>query len=93
MMFDSGNEDGEEEMTTIPQHPLLELKHECVQRFNRWSRRLLVYQRLPSLSGETSGINDLTSVPKFPESAGNSGDDLNHFRKRYFQAFVDRNRQ
>jgi tRNA (guanine10-N2)-methyltransferase len=81
------NEFGEEETTVIPTHPRLELKHECVQRFNKWSRRLLVYERLPGTresgidTGLSIGLGELT-VP----SAGRTADELNPFRKRYFQS-------
>jgi tRNA (guanine10-N2)-methyltransferase len=81
------NEFGEEETTVIPTHPRLELKHECVQRFNKWSRRLLVYERLPGTRepgidiGLSIGLGELT-VP----SAGRTADELNPFRKRYFQS-------
>ncbi|ETI22183.1 hypothetical protein G647_06256 [Cladophialophora carrionii CBS 160.54] len=85
------NEFGEEETTVIPQHPRLELKHECVQRFNKWSRRLLVYERLPGIQepGIDVGLSEgLEAAP----IAGRTADELNPFRKRYFQSFgPDRN--
>lgn len=84
------NEFGEEEVTRIPKHPHLELKHECVQKFNRWSRRLLVYERLPgSLDLELDvGRTGLDRVDQ--QGIGRTADELNPFRKRYFEAFVDR---
>ncbi|EXJ58846.1 hypothetical protein A1O7_06276 [Cladophialophora yegresii CBS 114405] len=79
------NEFGEEETTLIPKHPRLALKHECVQRFNKWSRRLLVYERLPGID---IGLSDGLEAP----IAGRTADELNPFRKRYFQSFgPDRN--
>ena len=80
------NEFGEEEVTDIPQHRLMELKHECIQRFNKWSRRLLVYQRRPG-----NGVDNLEMVSEQVKGLtvnGHRADDLNSFRKRYFQAFA-----
>ncbi|KAK5051403.1 hypothetical protein LTR84_003055 [Exophiala bonariae] len=81
----SANEDefGQEVPTVIPSHTHLELKHECIQRFNKWSRRLLVYERLrgPIEIGEV--------MEKL--SLDGTADELNPFRKRYFQPVVDRN--
>ncbi|RMZ10403.1 hypothetical protein D0862_03259 [Hortaea werneckii] len=38
----------EEEIIPIPIHPALRLAHTSQQDFNKWSRRLLIYVRLPS---------------------------------------------
>lgn len=81
------NELGEEEVTVIPQHRLMELKHECVQRFNKWSRRLLVYERLPDLVID-DGVDTIVDKVKGLAVNGTSADDLNPFRRRYFQAFA-----
>ena len=85
------NELGEEEVTVIPTHPSLELKHECVQRFNKWSRRLLVYERIPG-SGDSELEVEMVRRG-VAEMAGTlqTADELNPFRKRYFEAFVGRN--
>ncbi|KIV88945.1 hypothetical protein PV10_08571 [Exophiala mesophila] len=72
------NELGEEEITAIPTHPLLDLKHECIQRFNKWSRRLLVYQRVP-------GVVERHDPDGGRVENGYTADELNRFRKRYFQ--------
>ena len=83
------NEFGEEEETVIPRHYLMDLKHECVQRFNKWSRRLLVYERIPgdaardALDGMAEKLRDLAVD-------GTRADDLNPFRRRYFQAFAEK---
>ncbi|KAI7241315.1 RNA methylase family UPF0020 protein [Hortaea werneckii] len=37
----------EEEIIPIPTHPALRLAHTSQQDFNKWSRRLLIYVRLP----------------------------------------------
>ena len=83
------NDFGEEVPTLIPSHRHLELKHECVQRFNKWSRRLLVYERRP---GYSDPLRDRVGSAT-PESAGGdfvarTADELNPFRRRYFQSFV-----
>jgi len=38
-------DDGEPEEFAVPQHPALEVKSECTQHFNKWSRRLVTYRR------------------------------------------------
>lgn len=81
------NEQGAEEVTRIPQHPGLELLHVCLQQFNRWSRRLLVYQRKP---GEFDHSAPVDSASQMSLNDGRRADDLNHFRKRYFEAFAVR---
>jgi tRNA (guanine10-N2)-methyltransferase len=87
------NEFGVEEATVIPRHRHLALKHECVQRFNKWSRRLLVYERLP---GNSDAQRDMveSAAPEETErdTTAWTADELNPFRRRYFQSFApDRN--
>lgn len=58
--------------TIIPLHANLELKYNCVQEFNKWSRRLLVYiNRGPEYHGETNSGLSRTA----------------NFRDRYFNNF------
>ena len=76
------NEQGDEQETAVPGHSSLELKHQCIQRFNKWSRRLLVYERV---SGEVEA--GLTESLRKLSVNGTNADDLNDFRRRYFQAF------
>ncbi|CCD26173.2 tRNA (guanine-N2-)-methyltransferase NDAI_0G03960 [Naumovozyma dairenensis CBS 421] len=59
--------------TIVPLHSCLELKYNCTQEFNKWSRRLLVYiNRGPGFDGPTnSGIKRSTTA----------------FRDRYFSHF------
>ncbi|RMZ84054.1 hypothetical protein DV737_g1352, partial [Chaetothyriales sp. CBS 132003] len=78
------NEEDEQESTIIPSHAILELKHECVQRFNKWSRRLLVYERVGGEFDVAAPEGDALK----PEVNGNSADELNPFRRRYFQSFA-----
>jgi tRNA (guanine10-N2)-methyltransferase len=81
------NEFGQEEETLIPEHRHLELKHECIQRFNKWSRRLLVYERRSGRYVPTDANPDAQGM----DSGGHTADDLNPFRKMYFQPVKDRN--
>ena len=87
----SANEDefGEAGVTVVPQHGLMELKHECVQRFNKWSRRLLVYERKAAGRAE-DGADGLANEVRQLAVNGTSADDLNPFRRRYFQAFAEK---
>ncbi|KAJ9607961.1 hypothetical protein H2200_008040 [Cladophialophora chaetospira] len=83
------NELGVEEATVIPMHQHLLLKHECVQKFNRWSRRLLVYERLPGApqaqrEAVEAAVQGLAEVNINARTA----DELNPFRRRYFQSFA-----
>ncbi|ERF75176.1 hypothetical protein EPUS_06216 [Endocarpon pusillum Z07020] len=86
----SANEDDEE--LAIPKRVELELVECCVQRFHRWSRRLLVYRRrrkeeLKELDVNGSGQDD----EKLKELAnGKTASDLNPFRRKYFQGFRTR---
>ena len=58
--------------TIVPLHANLELKYNCVQGFNKWSRRLLVYiNRGPDYHGETNSGLSRTA----------------NFRDRYFNNF------
>lgn len=65
----TANEDFEP--TDIPHHADLKLIDECVQQFNKWSRRLLVYVRRPP--GER-GLHV-------------SATEKNEFRAKYFKGF------
>ena len=88
----SANEDelGQEQVTAIPTHEWLLLRHECVQRFNKWSRRLLVYERRP---GDIPSLPDSEPASfqwqQQSVSHGVRADDLNPFRKRYFEGFTN----
>ncbi|RMZ79698.1 hypothetical protein DV738_g3213, partial [Chaetothyriales sp. CBS 135597] len=80
------NEEGEQEATVRPSHSLLKFKHECVQPFNKWSRRLLVYERIAGeLDDDTAHERDAAQKPLVN---GTSADELNPFRRRYFQSFA-----
>ncbi|KFY61008.1 hypothetical protein V496_05206 [Pseudogymnoascus sp. VKM F-4515 (FW-2607)] len=78
----------EEVRLEVPGHPDLELLSVCTQSFNKWSRRLLTYRRRGEGEerGELVGI-DGTKVGGGEVEGGVSADDLNPFRKRYFEGF------
>jgi tRNA (guanine10-N2)-methyltransferase len=87
-MPSANDNDSGEEVTIIPRHASMQLRHECVQRFNKWSRRLLVYERVP---GELAdNVDVLANGVERIEVSGSRADDLNPFRRRYFQAFAER---
>ncbi|KAL8854529.1 MAG: hypothetical protein Q9221_000564 [Calogaya cf. arnoldii] len=74
----------EEVELEIPMHPCLEVVSVCVQAFNKWSRRLLTYRRLRD---EDVKEGSLTRHTKKEE--GSTANDLNSFRKRYFEGFKE----
>jgi tRNA (guanine10-N2)-methyltransferase len=80
MWMPSANEDDVE--LAIPHHPALTIISICVQPFNKWSRRLLTYQRLSD-----NEIPRSTGRAPKESIAGSNADDLNHFRKRFFEGF------
>ncbi|AET37806.1 tRNA (guanine-N2-)-methyltransferase Ecym_2049 [Eremothecium cymbalariae DBVPG len=59
--------------TIIPLHPNLELKYNCEQEFNKWSRRLLVYINRGSNFNGTANVGTERSKTRF--------------RDRYFNGF------
>ncbi|KAH6663871.1 hypothetical protein B0J14DRAFT_621431 [Halenospora varia] len=65
----------------IPEHPCLQITSVCTQPFNRWSRRLITYRRIPD-----SEVVASTTRERVKEDGVNA-DDLNPFRKGYFQGF------
>jgi tRNA (guanine10-N2)-methyltransferase len=87
----SANED--DDVLEIPSHEMLEMVECCVQRFYKWSRRLLVYRRKREGEGEgevkgndsvRSGRND-RNIDR--PAHGKTASDLNPFRRKYFQGF------
>jgi tRNA (guanine10-N2)-methyltransferase len=72
----------------IPHNKYLEMSHCCVQPFNKWSRRLLVYRR--RVAGDMTELSpdvEISDAPAMNLSNGSSADDLNPFRRKYFQGF------
>ncbi|KAJ9143124.1 tRNA (Guanine(10)-N2)-methyltransferase [Pleurostoma richardsiae] len=70
----------------IPWHPALRTVSVCTQAFNKWSRRLITYQRLPDARiDQTALLAWKTRAARGHE--GVTADELNPFRKGYFTKF------
>ncbi|WYZ35238.1 hypothetical protein EsH8_I_001514 [Colletotrichum jinshuiense] len=74
--------DEDQEIPT-PHHPRLEVVVVCVQPFNKWSRRLITYRRIPD------GQVDPEKLAAYKRTihAGTTADELNPFRRGYFTKF------
>ena len=86
----TANEEGGDEELRIPAHRAMRLVHCCVQPFNKWSRRLLVYERKKGMEIlDGSRPEQDKGREQMPNAAigGVSADELNPFRRRYFQGF------
>ncbi|KAK3400196.1 hypothetical protein B0T20DRAFT_478041 [Sordaria brevicollis] len=72
----------------VPQHPYMEVVAVCVQDFNKWSRRLITYRRVPDAEVEPAAIKsyEQTKAERAVEE-GKTADDLNPFRNAYFKGF------
>ncbi|KAL2067052.1 hypothetical protein VTL71DRAFT_1476, partial [Oculimacula yallundae] len=73
--------DQDQEIKT-PEHPCLEVTSICTQPFNKWSRRLITYRRLPD-----SEVKEGPAREARTKENGVHADDLNPFRKSYFNGF------
>lgn len=75
----------------VPTHPCLALVAVCVQPFNRWSRRLITYRKLPDEDVAPEAVAawlQAQAEGKRREEGVISADELNPFRKGYFSKFV-----
>ncbi|KAI4232586.1 MAG: hypothetical protein LQ349_004920 [Xanthoria aureola] len=72
----------EEVELEMPVHPRLEIVSVCVQAFNKWSRRLLTYRPL-----RDEDVKDFRPARQAKQEEGSTANDLNSFRKRYFEGF------
>lgn len=72
----------------LPQHPYMEVVAVCVQDFNKWSRRLITYRRVPDAEVEPAAIKayEQAKAERAVEE-GKTADDLNPFRNAYFKGF------
>ncbi|KAH6609856.1 rna methylase family [Trichoderma cornu-damae] len=80
----------EEQEIPVPAHPCLEIVVVCVQTFNKWSRRLITYRRLPDSQVSSSDLDAHEKRRTEAAAANNTGttaDDLNPFRRGYFRKF------
>ncbi|KAK8156799.1 tRNA guanosine-2'-O-methyltransferase TRM11 [Phyllosticta citribraziliensis] len=67
----------------IPAHPALRLVSVCVQPFNKWSRRLLTYERRADGDVDSS----VRWEKRVDGGDGAGANELNAFRRKYFQGF------
>ncbi|OSS45634.1 hypothetical protein B5807_09533 [Epicoccum nigrum] len=70
----------------IPSHPCLSREEVCVQAFNKWSRRLLVYRRKHAHQVDAAALEELERRNRAYET-GTRASDLNGFRRKYFEGF------
>ncbi|KAI1115311.1 S-adenosyl-L-methionine-dependent methyltransferase [Nemania sp. NC0429] len=75
----------EDQEIAVPTHPCLEVVVICTQPFNKWSRRLITYRRLPDSEIDMSALAQRGKQDDHPN--GRSADDLNPFRRHYFRGF------
>ncbi|KAK7995239.1 hypothetical protein PG990_014012 [Apiospora arundinis] len=69
----------------VPKHPCMEIVVVCTQVFNKWSRRLITYRRLPDAEVDQQALLDWQSREQ--TSDGITADELNPFRRHYFNGF------
>lgn len=77
----SNDEDNE---IAIPTHPCMENVVVCTQVFNKWSRRLITYRRLPDSEVDASALSE---TPAKAKADGITANELNPFRRHYFNGF------
>ncbi|CAK7562469.1 MAG: hypothetical protein SEPTF4163_000315 [Sporothrix epigloea] len=76
----------------IPSHPCLSLVSVCTQVFNKWSRRLITYQRLSDSEVDAEALAAvIEAAATAPRLKGQTANDLNPFRKGYFSKFESPN--
>lgn len=80
----ANNEDQE---IDVPEHPCLEIVVTCVQPFRKWSRRLITYQKRGDESVRQSDVHLWQTTRAERRHAGTTADELNPFRKGYFNKF------
>ncbi|GAP91760.1 putative RNA methylase family protein [Rosellinia necatrix] len=75
----------EDQEIAVPIHPCLEVVVVCTQVFNKWSRRLITYRRLPDSDVDMAALAQ--RMKQDDQANGRSADDLNPFRRHYFRGF------
>ncbi|ORY62373.1 S-adenosyl-L-methionine-dependent methyltransferase [Pseudomassariella vexata] len=74
----------EQQEMGVPTHPCMENVVVCTQVFNKWTRRLITYRRLPDSEVDSEALAQKRShVP----TNGVTADELNPFRRHYFNGF------
>ncbi|KAG7413449.1 hypothetical protein ACKAV7_007499 [Fusarium commune] len=76
----------EDQEIPVPSHPYMEVVSVCTQPFNKWSRRLITYRRLPDSQVSQEALEAYTNRQKLTLN-GTSADELNPFRRGYFKKF------
>ncbi|KAF5977018.1 tRNA guanosine-2 O-methyltransferase trm11 [Fusarium coicis] len=76
----------EDQEIPVPSHPHMEVVSVCTQPFNKWSRRLITYRRLPDSQVSQEALEAYTNRQKLTLN-GTSADELNPFRRGYFNKF------
>ncbi|KAI5462920.1 S-adenosyl-L-methionine-dependent methyltransferase [Mariannaea sp. PMI_226] len=76
----------EEQEIPVPSHPCLEIVVVCIQVFNKWSRRLITYRRVPDAHVSPLELQAYTAR-KTTGVSGTTADELNPFRRGYFKKF------
>ncbi|KAK0745001.1 S-adenosyl-L-methionine-dependent methyltransferase [Apiosordaria backusii] len=74
----------EEQEMPVPSHPYLETLSVSTQVFNKWSRRLICYRRIPDKDVDPAAVKAREEENK---PTGKTADELNPFRKAYFEGF------
>ncbi|KAL2153440.1 hypothetical protein VTH82DRAFT_4595 [Thermothelomyces myriococcoides] len=73
----------EDQEIPVPTHPYLEIVAVCTQTFNKWSRRLITYRRIPDAEVDQEAMKAREEM----KSVGKTADELNPFRRAYFNGF------
>ncbi|KAK0672506.1 putative tRNA guanosine-2'-O-methyltransferase TRM11 [Cercophora samala] len=73
----------EEQEMPVPSHPYLETLSVSTQVFNKWSRRLICYRRIPDKDVDPAAVK----AREERKLVGKTADELNPFRKAYFEGF------
>ncbi|KAK4200355.1 putative tRNA guanosine-2'-O-methyltransferase TRM11 [Triangularia verruculosa] len=73
----------EEQEMPVPSHPYLETVSVSTQVFHKWSRRLICYRRIPDKDVDLAAVK----AREERKLVGKTADELNPFRKAYFEGF------
>ncbi|KAG8349288.1 tRNA (guanine(10)-N2)-methyltransferase [Fusarium venenatum] len=76
----------ENQEISVPSHPYMEVVVVCTQPFNKWSRRLITYRRIPDSQVSKAALETYANRQKL-KLEGTSADELNPFRRGYFKKF------
>ncbi|KAJ3495787.1 hypothetical protein NLG97_g3149 [Lecanicillium saksenae] len=76
----------EDQSIPAPTHPSLEIVANCVQIFNKWSRRLITYRRIPDSEVSKEALAAYKGREAISE-VGTTANELNPFRRGYFRKF------